>query len=128
VLELGGGRGSNAGFGIAFLVAAGIVFEIIAYCCSSPQTTELNALTRASTLMKWVHIGQIQAAVFIAFAAAIDRERRVPILLGGVTAMVISEGLYLYAKDAGLKHLGPPTEQHAVQQPAARRPSWGRAA
>ena len=46
--------------GIAFLVSAGIVYEIIAAACSSPQTTEINAGTRADTLMKWVHIGLAQ--------------------------------------------------------------------
>lgn len=102
----------KSGSGIAFLVAAGIVFEIIAYSCSSPQTTELNADKRAPTLMKWVHIGQVQSAGFIGVAAAIDKNHRVPILVGGGLAMVISEGLYMHAKQAGLANPGPPTEQY----------------
>jgi hypothetical protein len=105
----------KSGSGIAFLVAAGIVFEIIAYSCSSPQTTELNAETRAPTLMKWVHIGQVQSAGFITVAAVIDKNHRVPILIGGGLAMVISEGLYMHAKQAGLASPGTPTEQYQSQ-------------
>jgi len=108
MLALGGGKGS----GIAFLVSAGIVFEIIAYSCSSPQTTELNADKRAPTLMKWVHIGQVQSIGFIGIAATIDKGHRTPILLGGITAMVISEALYMHAKQAGLQNGGPPTEEY----------------
>jgi hypothetical protein len=100
------------GNGIAFLVAAGIVFEIIAYSCSSPQTTELNADKRAPTLMKWVHIGQVQSAGFLTVAAVIDKNHRVAILMGGGAAMVISEGLYMHAKAAGLANPGPATEEY----------------
>lgn len=107
--------GNRSGWGIAFLVSAGIVFEIIAYSCSSPQTTELNAHIRAPTLMKWVHIGQVQSAGFLLIAVVIDKNHRVPILLGGGVAMGISEGLYLHAKNAGLQNGGPPTEQYAAQ-------------
>jgi hypothetical protein len=102
----------KGGSGIAFLVSAGIVFEIIAYSCSSPQTTELNADKRAPTLMKWVHIGQLQSAGFIGVAATIDKGHRGPILAGGITAMVISEILYVHAKQAGLSNGGPPTEEY----------------
>ena len=108
-LELQGG---NLGNGTAFLVSAGIVYEIIAAACSSPQTTEINAGARASTLMKWVHIGQAQAALFIAAAAYIDRQHRVAILAGGVSAMGIMEASYLHAKTAGLDAAGAPTEQY----------------
>jgi hypothetical protein len=100
----------KGGSGVAFLVSAGIVFEIIAYCCSSPQTTELNAQKRAPTLMKWVHIGQLQAAGFISIAAIMDPGHRQPIIAGGGIAMVISEILYVHAKAAGLKSGGEPTE------------------
>lgn len=118
-------EGKDTSFGIAFLVAAGIVFEIIAYCCSSPQTAQLNAITRAPTLMKWVHVGQVQAAIFITIAAAIDRKHRGAIIAGGAAAMAISEGLYLHAIRAGLSDGGPPTEQHAAAMPTGRRASWG---
>lgn len=102
----------KGGSGTAFLISAGIVFEIIAYSCSSPQTTELNADKRAPTLMKWVHIGQVQAAGFIAVAATIEQANREAILTGGILAMVISEILYVYAKQSGIVNGGPPTEEY----------------
>lgn len=97
--------------GIAFLVSAGIVYEIIAAACSSPQTTELNADTRAETLFKWVHIGIGQAALFILAAAVIDKPNRWPIAIGGVTAGSLMYAQYWHARDAGLASSAPPTEK-----------------
>ena len=88
--------GNTRGNGIAILVAAGIVYEIIAANCSSPQTTELNADKRAPTLMKWVHLGAGQAAQY---------------LLGGGLAAGMMYGLYGHAKTAGLASSEPGTEQ-----------------
>jgi len=96
--------------GIAFLVSAGIVYEIIAAACSSPQTTEINASTRADTLMKWVHIGLAQAAVFIGAAAYFDKRHRNAILAGGVLAGGLMYGQYRHAKTAGLTNGGLSTE------------------
>ena len=96
--------------GIAFLVSAGIVYEIVAAACSSPQTAEINAGKRAPTLMKWVHLGLGQAAVFIAVAAFLDRSHMVPILAGGSLAGGLMYGQYVHAKSAGLKNGGPGTE------------------
>lgn len=96
--------------GIAFLVSAGIVYEIIAAACSSPQTTEINADTRAPTLMKWVHIGIGQAAIFIVAAAYFDKSHRVAILTGGSVAGALMYGQYLHARNVGLGSLEPPTE------------------
>jgi hypothetical protein len=100
----------DKGSGVAFLVSAGIVYEIIAAACSSPQTTEINASSRADTLMKWVHIGIAQAAVFIAIAAVIDPPHRKGIVVGGVLAAALMYGQYVHAKKAGLANGGPPTE------------------
>jgi hypothetical protein len=105
--------GSRAGGGIAFLVSAGIVYEIIASNCSSPQTTELNAKDRAGTLMKWVHLGMAQAAFFVLAAAWFDKSHRTPILLGGALAASLMEGLYLHAKACGLASDLPGTEEHS---------------
>lgn len=102
----------KGGGGIAFLVAAGIVYEIIAAACSSPQTTEINASTRADTLMKWVHIGIAQAALFIAVAAWIDKQHRAEIIAGGTTAAVLMYTQYVYAKRCGLSSGLPGTEQY----------------
>lgn len=103
--------GSNSD-GIAFLVSAGIVYEIIAAACSSPQTTEINAGKRATTLMKWVHIGLVQAALFVAIAAWIDRPHRAAIVWGGVVAGGLMYGQYVHAKQAGLASGGAPTESY----------------
>jgi hypothetical protein len=94
---------------VSFLVSAGIVYEIIAAACSSPQTTEINAATRAPTLMKWVNIGLMQAAVFIAIAVYLD-ERRWPPLLGGSLAGVVMYAQYIHARNAGLASAEPATE------------------
>lgn len=105
--------GAGGGFGVPFLVAGGLVYEIIAFACSSPQTAEINISKRAGTLMKWVHLGQALAAVTIAFAAYIDPAHRKAILAGGVFAMASAEGFYMHAKQAGLsKASGYETEQY----------------
>ena len=101
---------ADRGDGIAFLVSAGIVYEIIAAACSSPQTTEINASSRADTLMKWVHLGIGQAAVFVAIAAAIDVRHRRSIIAGGALAGALMYAQYVHAKKAGLASDQPPTE------------------
>lgn len=98
--------------GIAFLVSAGIVYEIIAAACSSPQTTEINAGTRADTLMKWVYLGLAQSAAFIFVAAYIDPKHRAAIVGGGVTAGALMWLQYAHAKQAGLASSKPGTERH----------------
>lgn len=100
----------NNSDGIAFLVSAGIVYEIIAAACSSPQTTEINASSRADTLMKWVYIGLAQSAVFIAVAAYIDPKHSQAIIGGGVSAGALMLAQYVHAKRAGLASGKPGTE------------------
>lgn len=106
-MELGRGEASS---GVAFLVSAGVVYEIIAAACSSPQTTEINAASRAGTLMKWVHIGLAQAVVLVIVAAVLDQKHRAPILAGGASAAAIMYASYWHAKAAGLRNPGPGTE------------------
>ncbi|MGH7239596.1 MAG: hypothetical protein ACREHG_05970 [Candidatus Saccharimonadales bacterium] len=100
----------KVGFGVAFMVAAGLVYEIIAAMCSSPQTAEINAVKRSQTLMKWVNIGVVNAALFIIVAAAIDKPRSKAILSGGAVAIAIMYVAYFYANKAGLKNGEPGTE------------------
>jgi hypothetical protein len=114
---------TDAGGGVAFLVSAGIVYEIIAAACSSPQTTQINAKTRAPTLMKWVHIGLVQAALFVGAAAYFDRRHRTEILAGGIAAGVLMYGQYLHAKQAGLSENAPGTETTSAS--ASTMASWG---
>lgn len=100
----------SKGNGVPFLVAAGIVYEIIAAACSSPQTAEINAEKRAETLMKWVHIGLAQSAIFILIAATVDPGHAKPIVAGGVMAALIMYASYVHAKESGLANKGEPTE------------------
>lgn len=99
----------NNSHAITFMVAAGLVYEIIAAACSSPQTTEINAATRAETLMKWVMIGFAQAAVFVLIAAWMDKDHW-PALAGGGLAGVMMWVSYAHAKAAGLRSHEPMTE------------------
>lgn len=101
--------------GVAFLVSAGVVYEIIAAACSSPQTTELNAAARSETLMKWVKLGVAQGLLFVAVAAIYDRKHAVPIVTGGGLATILLFVQYRHAQVSGLaKHAAgqPPTESY----------------
>jgi hypothetical protein len=109
--------GAAEGDGVAFLVSAGIVYEIIAAACSSPQTTEINAHTRAPTLMKWVHIGLVQSAVFVGAAAYFDRKRAPAYLAGGIAAAVIMYASYIHARRAGIATNAPGTEDSGPNSP-----------
>ena len=96
--------------GIAFLVSAGVMYEIIAAACSSPQTTEINAASRSDTLMKWVHLGLAQGVLFVGLAAIYDRKNAAAILAGGGLAAGILYFSYTHAKESGLTRGGPGTE------------------
>jgi hypothetical protein len=98
--------------GVAFLVSAGLVYEAIAAACSSPQTMEINAKARAGTLMKWVHLGVGQAALFVLIAAYVDKRHRYAILAGGGLAAALMYGQYVHAKAAGLASCEPGTESY----------------
>lgn len=105
--DVASGIGDDAG--IAFLVAAGAVYEVVAAACSSPQTTEINAGTRADTLMKWVGLGLAQSVLLVGIGAYLSEHPQAMILGGGMagTLMLVS---YLHAKDAGLRSNKPGTE------------------
>lgn len=98
--------------GVAFLVSAGVVYEIIAAACSSPQTTEINASARSETLMKWVYVGLAQSALFVTAAAILDKRNGGAFIAGGITAGVLMLGSYVHAKKAGLESNAPGTEQY----------------
>jgi hypothetical protein len=98
--------------GVAFLVSAGIMYEIIAAACSSPQTAEINAAKRSETLMKWVKIGIVQGIFFIVVAAMIDRKKALPILTGGALAGGLMGACYYHANVAGLRSAAEGTEQY----------------
>jgi hypothetical protein len=101
--------------GIAFLVSAGVMYEIIAAACSSPQTTELNAAARSATLMKWVRLGIAQGVLFVALAAFYDKRDAVPILAGGSLAAALLYFQYTHAMSSGLQSAAAgatPTESY----------------
>jgi hypothetical protein len=101
--------GANAG--IAFMVSAGVVYEVVAAACSSPQTTEINAGARSETLMKWVYLGLAQAALIVGVGALLSKEPKA-VLAGGGIAATLMLGSYLHANDAGLKSSKPGTEKY----------------
>lgn len=106
--------------GIAFLVSAGVMYEIIAAACSSPQTTELNAAARSDTLMKWVNIGVAQGLLFVGLAAVFDRKDAAPILAGGGLAAVLLYWQYIHARKCGLASNLPGTEDYGAGDGGAK--------
>ena|SRR5215469_12681194 len=104
--------GAGSGNGVPFLVSAGIVFEIIAFACSSPQTAEINIKSRGDTLMKWVHLGEGLGIAFVILAAFMDdKGHEAAILTGGAFAILASEAFYRHAAKSGMAKPGPGTEQ-----------------
>lgn len=104
------GQSRSAGAGIALLVGAEIVYAIVAAACSSPQTAEIGAKHRADTLMKWVHVGLAQSALFVGLAVYYEPQHAQPIIVGGSVAAVLMYGSYLYARSSGLNSGKPSAE------------------
>lgn len=101
---------SRALAGIAFLNGALAMADIVAKSCSSPQTTEINAGSRATTLMKWVGIGLVEGSGLVLVAALISPEVGLAFIAGGATEGVITYLQYRHAKQAGLESNLPGTE------------------
>jgi hypothetical protein len=106
-MAAGGLAGSQ---GVAFIVSYAMVSDVVAKCCSSPQTAEINIDAREGTLMKWVNIGMAEAAGVVAVAAFADAPMRNAILWGGGIALAVTYAEYVYAKRSGLANPGPGTE------------------
>ena len=104
----------SGSWGVAFLVSAGIMAEITAKACSSPQTLEINAQMRAPTLWKWVTIGLLEGTALVGVAAVVDRKYRTPILLGGAMELLLTWLEYLHGKRSGLRSSLPGTETYAT--------------
>jgi hypothetical protein len=60
--------------------------------------------------MKWVYIGEVQAAAFVLAAAYFDRKYASAYLTGGIAAGGIMHVCYIHAKSAGLASSLPGTE------------------
>lgn len=103
-------------------VSAAVVYDVISATNSSPQTTEINAKKRASTLMKWVHIGLVQAGLFVSIMAIAEPPgKKWRPLTGGVLAMVLLYGQYLYAKACGVNSSEEGTEDYGFKEHLAGR-------
>ena len=93
--------------GIAYLG----VKDIYSADNSSPQTTEINAKHRVSTLMKWVNIAAAESlSIVLILAAAAPRGHKKWPFLGGMLALGVTYGQYVYAKACGVKSQEPVTE------------------
>lgn len=107
-----GGIGSPA---ITVAVYAALVYDVISATNSSPQTTEINARKRAETLMKWVHIGLIQAAIFAVLGVALELKEHRPMWPPAIGSSMAGGMLYVqyqYAKQSGINNPGPETEEY----------------
>jgi hypothetical protein len=108
---LGNGLGS-----VKVAVYATLMYDVISATNSSPQTTEINAKSRADTLMKWVKLGIAQGALFVVIGAWIEHKSGgdplAPILGGGLAAGLLW-AQYVHAKNAGLASAQPGTETYA---------------
>jgi len=94
----------NAGVAaVLFLAAADAAYNAYSATNSSPQTTELFAGDRASTLWKYVKLGHVQVVGLIGFAAYVANKQGLamwPILGGGAVAIAM-HGMYWHALQAG---------------------------
>lgn len=111
---------SNGQLALKIAIYAALTYDIISATNSSPQTTEINASVRADTLMKWVHLGLAQAAMFILLGAAVDRSEGhsgAGPLIGGGLAGALIYAQYVHAKESGLAN---------AQEPGTETPGgWG---
>jgi len=106
---------SAKGMGAAATMAifAALTYDIVAAACSSPQTTEINADTRAETLMKWVYLGLGQAALFAGIGVYLQAKEGRPVwapLLGAGLGGGLMYGSYVHARRAGLESSESGTE------------------
>jgi hypothetical protein len=105
----------STGTGSAAVVAifAALTYDVIAAACSSPQTTEINADSRAETLMKWVYLGLGQAALFAGIGVYLQHREGKPVwppLLGAGLGGGLMYGSYVHARRAGLQSSEAGTE------------------
>ena len=92
-------------------VYAALVYDIISATNSSPQTTEINAGARAGTLMKWVHLGLLQAAVFVGIGVFLNPKHWPPLVGGGLAGIALY-AQYVHARNSGIENPGQGTESY----------------
>lgn len=108
--ETSGGLSSPA---VTLAVYAALTYDIISATNSSPQTTEINASTRAPTLMKWVKIGLAQAALFAFLGIILEvhsGRSPWPPALGAGLAGGLLWAQYVHARNCGMASDAPGTE------------------
>lgn len=104
--------------GIAYLG----VKDIYSADNSSPQTTEINAKHRVATLMKWVNIAAAESlSIVLILAAAAPRGHKRWPFFGGILALIVTYGQYLYAKSCGVNSAEAPTEDFSPSPGKGRR-------
>lgn len=91
-------------------VAAEMVYQLVGSNMSSPQTAELNAPKRASTIDKWVNLTVVEAVAWIVFLAWLDHSWWW--VVGGMLALSGMWVKYKYAITSGLRNGGPATESY----------------
>ena len=97
--------------GIAFLVGATLMADMIAKACSSPQTVETNAGRRADTAMKWASIGLIEGLIFVVIASFLEPKNAAAFMAGGALEAGVTYYEYQHAKQSGLASAEPGTEE-----------------
>jgi hypothetical protein len=106
-------EGSNLGNAAVFGVFGALTYDIVAAACSSPQTTEINAASRAETLMKWVYLGLGQAALYTGIGMWLQHEEGKsvwPPLIGAGLGGGLMYASYVHARRAGLESSEAGTE------------------
>ena len=89
-------------------VWATFALDVFSTFTSSPQTTELNAASRADTLMKWVAIAA-GVAVLGGLVGTVKSGKAWPLVASAVVTVVMV-ALYRHARESGLRNGGEPTE------------------
>jgi hypothetical protein len=90
-----------------FGIYADLAFNLFSATNSSPQTTELFAGERSSTLWKYVKIGDLAALAFgfagagLTYANAGTRKLAMWPLIGSIVVIILMHGMYLHAIKAG---------------------------
>lgn len=99
--------GSRRAFAaLLFLTAVNETMQVFGTFCSSPQTTEMFARERLSTLMKYVMLANVNAIGIAAFASWLARS--VWPLIGGLFVVAELHFLYRHAAKAGSEPDAPP--------------------
>lgn len=96
-------------------IFAALTYDVISATNSSPQTTEINAKARADTLMKWVKIGLVQAAIFGILGVMLELKDGHPLwppALGSGLAGGMLWGQYIHAMNSGMRSTEPGTEHY----------------